>query len=204
MLVVNDLAVLGICLWLSFAVRHNELYVPPSFSFALLTAAAPVLGVVTFFQLGLYRMVTRYIGTRTISRIGVAMCLSILFWALVVLLSGIPGVPRSSLFIYAILGTAGIWGSRQIAGSLLKSAGVSIIDASEENRLPVIIYGAGRARARPRLGTGALGPFPAFRLRRPHAVAVGAIRGRLQGLPARAAPRSRGAARRQGNPPGAD
>jgi FlaA1/EpsC-like NDP-sugar epimerase len=143
MLVANDIVVLAASLWLSFALRYSELYVPPSLAFALLMAAAPFLGVFTFFQLGLYRMVTRYIGTRTISRIGAAICLSILLWALVVFLSGIQGVPRASLFIYAVLGTAGIWGTRQIAGALLKRVGVEIIVSNDENRLPVIIYGAG-------------------------------------------------------------
>lgn len=143
LLIANDLTILSLCLWMAVSLRFNEAYAPPSLAHGLLMASAPVLGVVSFFQMGLYRMVTRYIGTRAITRIAAAMGLSILLWALVVFLSGLQGVPRASLFIYALLGTAGIWGSRQIAGSLLKSAGVSIMDDSGVNRLRVVIYGAG-------------------------------------------------------------
>ena len=46
------------------SLRLGELYVATSWQSVLIFWAAPVVGVATFFQLGLYRLVTRYIGAQ--------------------------------------------------------------------------------------------------------------------------------------------
>ena len=51
-----------LALWLAMSLRLGEPYVPPSWELFLIFCAAPAIGVATFFQLGLYRLVTRFIG----------------------------------------------------------------------------------------------------------------------------------------------
>ena len=157
-LAVSDFLVLGLALWLAMSFRLGELYVAPSRELFLLFCAAPTIGVATFFQLGLYRLVTRYIGGQGAVLIPVAVGLSALVWALLVLLSGVqasgaqvagqrvPGilvVPRSVVILYPILGSIFVWGTRQAAGLLLKSIGVEIPVRVREKVNNVLIYGAG-------------------------------------------------------------
>src|SRR5215470_7777928 len=125
-LAVTDLFILGLALWLALSLRLGEFFVAPNWAFFFIFCAAPLIGVATFFQLGLYRLVTRYIGARGAGLIAVAVGLSALFWALLVLLSGISGVPRSVVILYPILGATFVWGTRQIAGWLLKRAGIEL------------------------------------------------------------------------------
>ena len=98
------------------SLRLGEPYVPPSWELFLIFCAAPAIGVATFFQLGLYRLVTRFIGSLGAVRIPVAVGLSALVWALLVLLSGVqlsgantPAVqlvPRTVVILYPILSLA--------------------------------------------------------------------------------------------------
>jgi FlaA1/EpsC-like NDP-sugar epimerase len=142
-LAIADFAMLALALWLAMALRLGELYLAPNWQLTLLFWAAPVIGVATFFQFGLYRLVTRYIGGQGAILIPVAVGLSALVWALVVLLSGVAGVPRSVVILYPILATALIWGSRQAAGWMLKTAGVELPARLREHARNVLIYGAG-------------------------------------------------------------
>jgi FlaA1/EpsC-like NDP-sugar epimerase len=142
-LAISDLCVLGLAMWLAMSLRLGELYLAPTWQLFLIFCVAPVIGVATFFQLGLYRLVTRYIGGQGAVLIPVAVGLSALFWALAVLLSGVSGVPRSVVILYPILGTLFVWGSRQGAGWLLKSAGIDLPVRLREKARNVLIYGAG-------------------------------------------------------------
>ena len=159
-LAVSDFLVLGLALWLAMSFRLGELYVTPSWELFLLFCAAPTIGVATFFQLGLYRLVTRYIGGQGAVLIPVAVGLSALIWAFVVLLSGVqasgsgaqvaaqhvPGilvVPRSVVILYPILGSLFVWGTRQAGGLMLKSIGIEIPTRVRERATKVLIYGAG-------------------------------------------------------------
>ncbi len=143
-LAVVDLVILSGCLWLAFALRFGEFYVPPTPELFFVMCAAPLIGVATFFQLGIYRLVTRYIGGNVIMLMPVAVGLSTLFWALIVLLSGVSGVPRSAVILYPILATAGIWGSRWLAGLLLTHAHVELPTWMPASARSVLIYGAGK------------------------------------------------------------
>ena len=157
-LAASDFLVLSLALWLAMSVRLGELYVAPSWELFLIFCAAPAIGVATFFQLGLYRLVTRYIGGQGAVLIPVAVGLSALVWPLLVLLSGVqasgaagagahaPGVlvvPRSVIILYPILGSAFIWGTRQAAALMLKSIGIEIPIRAREKVNNVLIYGAG-------------------------------------------------------------
>jgi len=155
-LAVSDFLVLGLALWIAMSARLGELYLWPSWGLFLIFCAAPAIGVGTFFRLGLYRLVTRYISGQGAVLIPVAVGLSTLVWALLVLLSGVQTsgtqaasgqtvqvIPRSVIILYPILGSAFVWGTRQVGGFMLRSIGVELPVRSRENIKTVLIYGAG-------------------------------------------------------------
>ena len=142
-LAVNDLILFNAALWLALSFRLGEFFVPPNWQMFLVLAAAPLIGVATFFQMRVYRMVTRFIGARGLTLTAVAVGLSALYWGLLVYFSGIYSVPRSVVVLYPVLATALIWLSRQIAASLLKGAGVEVPTHVPDRDRIVLIYGAG-------------------------------------------------------------
>ena len=141
-LAVTDFMVLSLALWLAMSLRLGELYVPPSWRLFLVFCAAPAIGVATFFQLGLYRLVTRYIGGQGAVLIPVAVGLSSPALGPARAALGRPGfrrpglgprtlpvvlvVPRSVVILYPILGSAFVWGTRQTAGLMLREFGIEI------------------------------------------------------------------------------
>ena len=143
-LVVVDLVILNAAMWLAFSLRLGEPFAPATLELFLICLAAPLISVATFFQLGLYRLVTRYISGRVEVVMPAAVALSSLLWALIVLLSGVPGVPRSVVLLYPILATLGVWGSRRLAGWLLTQAQVELPSWSTGGARSVLIYGAGK------------------------------------------------------------
>jgi FlaA1/EpsC-like NDP-sugar epimerase len=142
-LVANDLILFDLALWLAMSTRLGELYFPPTWEMFVILAAAPFIGVATFFQLRVYRLVTRFIGGHGFVLTGSAVGLSALYWALLVHLSGVYSVPRTVFLFYPILASALIWGSRQAAASLLRGAGVELSSRVRERERQVLIYGAG-------------------------------------------------------------
>jgi UDP-N-acetylglucosamine 4,6-dehydratase len=142
-LIANDMALLTIALWAAYSLRLSQFYVPESFGMILLMAAAPIIGVITFHMRGLYKLVTRYIGPEGTTRIYVAVIIAVLAWALLVLLSGIKGHPRSVVVIYGLIAAGLIRLSRQWAGALLLKAAPQHKPVSFDERKNVIIYGAG-------------------------------------------------------------
>src|SRR5262249_51228497 len=128
---------------LAMCLRLGELFVPPSTPVFGLLTAAPLIGVATCFQLGVYRMVTRFIGTRGFTLAAGAVGLSALYWSLLLYLSGIYSIPRSVIILYPVLATVLIWLSRQAAMSLLRRGGVEIPAHAPGQERPVLIYGAG-------------------------------------------------------------
>jgi FlaA1/EpsC-like NDP-sugar epimerase len=142
-LIANDMALLTIALWAAYSLRLSRFYIPESFGIILLMAAAPIVGVITFHLRGLYKLVTRFIGPEGTTRIYVAVIIAVLAWALLVLLSGIKGHPRSVVVIYGLIAAGLIRLSRQWAGSLLLKAAPQHKPVSFDERKNVIIYGAG-------------------------------------------------------------
>jgi FlaA1/EpsC-like NDP-sugar epimerase len=141
-LAVNDFLLLYLALWLAMSVRLGEPFFPPSWDLFLVLGAAPCIGVATFFQLDVYRLVTRFIGGRGAALTAAAVGLSGLYWGLLVYLSGVYSVPRSVVLLYPILATAFIWGSREAAAGFLRGAGVELRPRSQERARRVLIYGA--------------------------------------------------------------
>jgi FlaA1/EpsC-like NDP-sugar epimerase len=142
-LIANDMALLTIALWAAYSLRLSRFYIPESFGMILLMAAAPIISVITFHLRGLYKLVTRFIGPEGTTRIYVAVIIAVLAWALLVLLSGIKGHPRSVVVIYGLIAAGLIRLSRQWAGSLLLKAAPQHKPVSFDERKNVIIYGAG-------------------------------------------------------------
>jgi len=113
LLILNDMAMLSIALWAAYSLRLSQFYVPETVGLVLLFAAAPIIGVITFHLRGLYKLVTRFIGPEGTTRIYVAVIIAVLAWALLVLLSGIKGHPRSVVVIYGLIAALMIRLSRQ-------------------------------------------------------------------------------------------
>ena len=145
LLVLTDMGLIALALWVSLSLRYNQFFVPPDRSFALLLAAAPVIAVAAFAYGGLYRIVTRYIGHRGTYRIIACMTVSVLLWAMLILLTGMQGVPRTVILFYGVIAGGLIMASRHAAAWALRSAGVRIPDLPNGERRTVLIYGAGPA-----------------------------------------------------------
>jgi len=140
---LNDFAMLSIALWAAYTLRLSRIYVPETPEILLLMLAAPVVGVLVFYWRGLYKLVTRFIGPEGTTRIYTAVVIAALVWALVVLMSGIQGQPRSVVVIYALIAAGLIRLSRQWAGAILLKTAPQHTPLSFDERKNVIIYGAG-------------------------------------------------------------
>ncbi len=143
LLITNDFVMLSIALWAAYSLRLSQLYIPEDWQIFLLMLAAPVVGVLVFYWRGLYKLVTRFIGPEGTTRIYTAVIIAAVLWALVVLMSGIKGQPRSVVVIYALIATGLIRLSRQWAGALLLRAAPQHKPINFDQRKNVIIYGAG-------------------------------------------------------------
>lgn len=142
LLIGNDLVLLSFALWAAFCLRLGYLYVPPDLEFTLLLSTAPVIGVVVFYYRGLYRLVTRYIAQEAATRLYITVAIAVLLWSLVILMTGIIGVPRSVVIMYGLIAAFLIRLSRYAAGGLLKTV-PGATPASFDPRIKVVIYGAG-------------------------------------------------------------
>jgi FlaA1/EpsC-like NDP-sugar epimerase len=141
-LAVNDFLLLNLALWLAMSVRVGELFLPTTWDLFVVLGAAPCIGIATFFQMDVYRLVTRFTGARGVALTAAAVGLSGLYWGLLVHLSGVYSVPRSVVLFYPLLATALIWGSRQAAAAFLRSAGVVVPVGTQDQPRQVLIYGA--------------------------------------------------------------
>jgi FlaA1/EpsC-like NDP-sugar epimerase len=141
-LAASDFILFNLALWLALSARLGELFLPATWDLFVVLSAAPCIGVATFFQLNVYRMVTRFIGARGAALTAAAVGLSGLYWALLVHLSGVYSVPRSVTLLYPVLAAAFIWGSREAAAAFLRSAGVEFPARPQERVRRVLIYGA--------------------------------------------------------------
>lgn len=145
LIVLSDLVILAALLWLITSLRYGEPYVPTTLAGLVALAIGPVITVGVFAWLGLYKVVTRFIGYRGSWHMVSCVLLSVLIWALLLFMIGQFGMPRSIILAYAVLGSVAVVVTRQIAGYALRTTGVHV------PRLPleagagtVVIHGAGR------------------------------------------------------------
>tara|TARA_Y100001960_G_scaffold26311_1_gene23209 strand:+ start:663 stop:2588 length:1926 start_codon:yes stop_codon:yes gene_type:complete len=148
LLVTADIFLITISLWLAFALRLGEWFLPNQ-NQLFLFILAPILGLPIFIRLGLYRAVIRYIGYRAMLAIIQAITMLILFWLLVsvTLLPYYIGIedrwfPRSIPILFWMILLLTIGGSRQVLRWLsLSLESPNITTRTSKN---VLIYGAGK------------------------------------------------------------
>ncbi len=144
-LVAFDFFALSAVLWALIGLRYNTPYWPSTWAAALVALAAPVITIITFAYAGLYKLVTRYLGSRGHTRILACITISVLLWSQLVFMSGQLGIPRSVVIAYGVIAALVITGSRHLAAAMLKSSGINLSKLSlDEARRPVLIYGAGQ------------------------------------------------------------
>ena len=137
-----DLWLLPLGLWASFSLRLGELYLPRG-EIIYLFFAAPVIGIPIFIRFGLYRAIVRYIGFVAMWSVLKAVSLYTLVWAMLVLLTATPGVPRSVLIINWLMTFLLIGGTRALARWWLSGSFKSVRQKHKKRRMA--IYGAGEA-----------------------------------------------------------
>jgi FlaA1/EpsC-like NDP-sugar epimerase len=150
-LIANDLTLLTTAVWLALSLRWGQLYWPDSPAMHVVFWSAPAIGVAVFQSLGLYQLVTRFLGYRGALRMLSGVSLAVLLWGLLILMITGTGVrelsfPRSVVFIYGLFAFVLVWTSREVAGFILKSGSNSASRTLERRR--VVIYGAGGAGVR--------------------------------------------------------
>lgn len=144
-LLAADSVFLPLALWISFSLRYGELFVPRADRQGLyfLFLVVPVLAIPIFIKFGLYRAIIRYIGIVAMWTILKAVSLYSLVFGVIILLSGISGLPRSVLLInwlvtFLLIGGTRYMGRWAISGQRKSSA----IHRAKKR---VAIYGAGNA-----------------------------------------------------------
>jgi FlaA1/EpsC-like NDP-sugar epimerase len=146
LLVAFDFVMLNVVLWAVMSLRYGYSYWPTDRQGTVIVLAAPILTILSFAYAGLYRLVTRYLGSRGHTRIAAAVAISVLVWSLILLMTRQAGVPRTVVLTYGVAAAAAIMFSRHLIGWVLRSSGIKFqrLD-SPEQRHGVIIYGAGQA-----------------------------------------------------------
>ena len=137
-----DLMLLPLALWISFSLRYGVMYVPVD-NIVYLFLVVPFIAVPIFGRFGLYRAIIRYIGFKAMWAVVQAVSLYTLVWGVLVLLSGIPGVPRSVLLINWLVTILLIGGTRALARWWLTGSFKPAEAGGGKKK--VIIYGAGSA-----------------------------------------------------------
>jgi len=134
-----DAVVLGVAAWLGFAIRYGTVD-PPIGDAWWLPIAAILIGLPCFWAFGLYREVTRYVGTLFVLRLAQAAILVTLLLAFAAFIADrAVGVPRA---VFATFAMATILGSGGIR-VLLREGVRHILSQRAESR--VAIFGAGDA-----------------------------------------------------------
>jgi FlaA1/EpsC-like NDP-sugar epimerase len=126
-------------LFISFSFRLNTLFWPNE-SLLLLIFCAPIIAIPIFRNFGLYRIIIRFIGFKSLWGIIQAVSLYALIWGLLVFLTGVQGVPRSVILINWLLTIIIVCGSRVFISWILSE----YLDYNS-NITKVVIYGAGPA-----------------------------------------------------------
>ena len=135
-------------LWLAFSLRYGVFYLPPQ-KLVWIFLLAPIIAIPVFIKFGLYRAIVRYLGMQALWTVVKATILYALLFAVVVLILGTEGVPRTVYGIQGLLLLIFVGGSRLIARWWFYHAFKGRMDSQKSRRSipPVIIYGAGASGA---------------------------------------------------------
>ena len=145
---VADFIVTVFALWLAFSLRLGEFY-QPTLQQLWIFLLAPMFSIPIFVRFGLYRAIVRYLGMQALWTVVKATVLYALLFALVVLLSGVEGVPRTVYGINALILLVFAGGTRLIARWWFMSLDDPTQIKNDKRRYisPVLIYGAGASGA---------------------------------------------------------
>lgn len=141
LMVMADLIVLPLALWSAFALRLSDFFPFSAMMQAwVLFIATPMLGVVIFARLGLYRAVVRFMGVNVIFAILKGVILLALFmWAAAFILQ-MEYFPRSVPINFALIALLYVGGSRFFVRQYYYWLTQYWLQKS-----PVLVYGAGAA-----------------------------------------------------------
>lgn len=143
-LIVVDISLMAFALWSALSLRLSTLYAPLDISVFLLLCSAPLLGAIVFYYSGIYRQITRFTEQKDTIRIVAASILSVFAWSLVIVLSGVIGIPRSVIIMYGAFTALFIVGSREVASWVLKGAPIPDEPQNKPRKINnILIYGAG-------------------------------------------------------------
>jgi FlaA1/EpsC-like NDP-sugar epimerase len=147
MMLFDSIAIIFVLL-LAFSIRFGYLFFPEitdsegnlSNMFWIIISA-PLIAIPIFKIFDLYHSIIRYIGFKSLARVGQAVTLYAVIWGLMTYMLELPGIPRSAIIINWMLTILFIGGSRVFARWYL----VSNIQKKEKSqkKKKVIIYGAG-------------------------------------------------------------
>ena len=140
-MVAADSIMLPLCLWAAIALKQDTLAIYLTTSGAVFVGALAA-AVITFWFLGLYRSVIRYMGPQSMGAVIIGVTVSAVAAALTAHVRAIQGIPISALAIYWALALLYVAGSRFI----VRSAFTHTFEGSAAKR--VVIYGAGMAGAK--------------------------------------------------------
>ncbi|MBX9863421.1 MAG: polysaccharide biosynthesis protein [Hyphomicrobium sp.] len=143
-LVVVDLIALSFALWLAHAFRLGVGYVPKSAATIALLVAAPLIVCATLWWFGVYRLVTRFIGSRGTTQVWMAVGLATLIWSLIVFLTGQNSIPRSVIIPFGLCAAMFLTLTRYAIKFALESIDIRLpLMAPKVPPKPTMIYGAG-------------------------------------------------------------
>lgn len=140
-----DLVLLTLVVWALLSLRYWTIYVPDDVDTLLLALVGPVLTVAVFLLLRVYHIVARYLGLYGAIRLGACVVVGTALWAMLLLLVGQQGIPRSVILTYVPAGTLIVVMVRLLAANMLSSIGINVQRRwrNAQAQMPVLIYGTG-------------------------------------------------------------
>lgn len=140
LMLAADAVLLPLSLWTAIGVRL-DLWRFPQLHAWWVYLLPSAIAIPIFIRLGLYRAVVRYMGTRAMVMVALAVTVSVWMFSGLLAILVLPAIPRGALLIYWLIAVLYILTSRFVARAML--SGVSMFGPSR--RRAVIIYGAGSA-----------------------------------------------------------
>jgi FlaA1/EpsC-like NDP-sugar epimerase len=138
-MLLGDLIMLPLALWSAYSLRLSEFYPERYMGPALmLFILMPILGLILFVKLGLYRAVTRYLTFKAVFVVIKGSILTSLSLYLMAWLLSVEPFPRSVPIIFFLIAVAYVGGSRMFVRSYYHWLLGRYVE-----RKPLAIYGAG-------------------------------------------------------------
>jgi hypothetical protein len=98
-----DAASMLFAIWAAFSIRLDRLYWPQQETVFLIAIAAAAIALTTFYFMGVYRVVIRYLDHSTIVKLVIAAGVAAAIWFTLAHLSGFRFLPRSVGLIYWVI-----------------------------------------------------------------------------------------------------